>query len=224
MCFGAKEFSGNGTAVAKKPVLATILHNKPVSDLPVGQSVQVFHKTHDNLTYIATRKGIFFVSPSGDGFVSTIGRSTDYASVAALVADTDVKELSTYAAPIAGDDDDADEDVDEPFTNMSTEEFALINAEIFNDAGIANNSRDVNLVMAATAAVINRIQDVVPLLGQLLSPESLRDTSPVSVTSAIVELILVAVEENKTNELTAAAMEAVAELEASRVPASSYGN
>lgn len=221
MCYRAEYFSSGGTIVTKTPVA------EPVSDLPQDASVQVFFNSEDNLVYVATRNGIFFVSPCGDGRESTLDRSNDYRTVAELVGDTNVKELSTYAAPVnaqSGDEDDADEDVDEPFTNMSTEEFALINAEIFNDAGIANNSRDVNLVMAATAAVINRIQDVVPLLGSLLSLDSMRDTSPVSVSSAIVELILVAVEENKTNELKAAAMEAVAQLNASRVPASSYGN
>lgn len=214
MCFGAEEFSGNGTLVATKPV---------VSDLPPGETVQVFHFPENNYIYVVNRNGIWIVNNSDN----TLNKSFVFHTVAELAAYPGVVELSTYAAPVnaqSGDEDDADEDVDEPFTNMSTEEFARINAEIFKDAGIANTSRDVNLVMAATAAVINRIQDVVPLLGSLLSLDSMRDTSPVSVSSAIVELILIALEENKTNELKAAAMEAVAQLNASRVPASSYGN
>lgn len=90
MCFGAEEFSGNGTLVAKTPVA------EPISDLPIGETVQVFHYAEASDTYLVNRNGIFYV----DNLDNTLKRSIQFSTVAELAAHTGVKELSTYAAPV----------------------------------------------------------------------------------------------------------------------------
>lgn len=186
MCYGAEEFSGNGSLVVTKPVV--------VSDLPEGETVQVFSYAKNNDTYVVNRNGIWFIDNSDN----TLNPSFTFKTVAELVANPDVTELSTYAAPVAGDDDDSDEDVDEPFTNMGSEEFTQIVDDIIAEAGITDHG-DATLTKLGIGPVMRKLAQVIETLNLGLTREARATTPPAQIGAAIAEIIFTAAKSGHHN-------------------------